>query len=310
MNRLKTFRNGCTYGEARQSKEADMMNQLAPKQEPEEEEAAAAASWEKKAKGCFQTGHLGPTTRETDLRLGLSGFDEEEGGGGGDAKGVVGQKAFVLRQRNDGFGDKRWFEETGSGSAFGDAWKQEKAVFEPSNHQRGAPVVGWPPVRTFRKNLTPPVLKATSTPAMPMPTKPAAAVDVATNKKVDHETMFVKVNLEGYAVGRKINLKAHHSYESLSRALLHMFENFFSIDYFKDREQNKEDKLMTPNHVLIYEDNEGDRMLVGDVPWERVGKRAMAPAVVDGFRFRTMAGGPKRDVQGLKWSGDGCAVFA
>ena len=40
--------------------------------------------------------------------------------------------------------------------------------------------------------------------------------------------MFVKVNMEGFAVGRKINLKAHDSYESLSRALQKMFTNFLS----------------------------------------------------------------------------------
>lgn len=42
------------------------------------------------------------------------------------------------------------------------------------------------------------------------------------------ETMFVKVNMEGYAIGRKINLKAHDGYESLSRAVQKMFHNFYS----------------------------------------------------------------------------------
>lgn len=33
---------------------------------------------------------------------------------------------------------------------------------------------------------------------------------------------------------------------------------------------DEEDQLgmMIKNYILLYEDNEGDRMLVGDVPWE------------------------------------------
>lgn len=42
------------------------------------------------------------------------------------------------------------------------------------------------------------------------------------------ESMFVKVHMEGYAIGRKINVKAHDGYESLSRALKKMFDNFYS----------------------------------------------------------------------------------
>lgn len=43
-----------------------------------------------------------------------------------------------------------------------------------------------------------------------------------------------------------------------------------AVNHFKNQEQNQDDMAVTPDHVLIYEDNEGDRMLVGDVPWEYV----------------------------------------
>uniref|UniRef100_A0A0D9X3N3 Auxin-responsive protein n=1 Tax=Leersia perrieri TaxID=77586 RepID=A0A0D9X3N3_9ORYZ len=79
--------------------------------------------------------------------------------------------------------------------------------------------VGWPLVRAFRKNLSTP--------------KPADAEDLMNKVKLCSEegnvcrdatqerspsTMFVKVNLEGYAVGRKIDLEAHRNYDSLSQA--------------------------------------------------------------------------------------------
>jgi auxin-responsive protein IAA len=41
-------------------------------------------------------------------------------------------------------------------------------------------------------------------------------------------TMFVKVNMEGCAVGRKVDLQAHRGYASLSRALQAMFHGFLS----------------------------------------------------------------------------------
>lgn len=81
--------------------------------------------------------------------------------------------------------------------------------------------------------------------------------------------MFVKVNLEGYAVGRKIDLKAHRSYDSLSQALQSMFHGFLSDGIAtRDNELQQMEEGSKKRYVLVYEDNEGDRMLVGDVPWE------------------------------------------
>jgi auxin-responsive protein IAA len=91
-------------------------------------------------------------------------------------------------------------------------------------------VVGWPPLCTFRKNLS-----TTST-------RPAYSQDLSKvepcSEEEDHgntgvsgqerPAMFVKVNLEGYAVGRKIDINAHHSYTSLCGALQSMFHGFLS----------------------------------------------------------------------------------
>jgi len=88
-------------------------------------------------------------------------------------------------------------------------------------------------------------------------------------------SLFVKVNLEGCAVGRKVDLRAHRGYASLSRALQGMFHGFLSDGRYlriagrdDDDEEPAKKNRTKASYILLYEDNEGDRMLVGDVPWE------------------------------------------
>lgn len=166
------------------------------------------------------------------------------------------------------------------------AARQEKAALEQA-HQRpnecsvqrenrpaAAPqLVGWPPVRTFRKKLSTP--KSADVDDLSKAKPSSEEVHGSGAARDERSTMFVKVNLEGYAVGRKINLKAHPSYDALSRALQSMFHGFLSDGYGRiatredDEEQVLEKGKVGPkNYILLYEDNEGDRMLVGDVPWE------------------------------------------
>jgi len=99
------------------------------------------------------------------------------------------------------------------------ASRQEKAALEQA-HQRPPPQpVGWPPVGAFRKSH----LALAGTKAAEEPSK---------EKRCSGErpaaSLFVKVNLEGCAVGRKVNLRAHRGYASLSRALQGMFHGFLS----------------------------------------------------------------------------------
>lgn len=89
-------------------------------------------------------------------------------------------------------------------------------------------MVGWPPVCSFRKNLG---NQNQSNSVMSSEANPEK-IKVANDEKVNNElqerpTMFVKVNMEGCTVGRKIDLKLHNGYDSLSRALQKMFHNFF-----------------------------------------------------------------------------------
>ncbi|CAN6458418.1 unnamed protein product [Victoria cruziana] len=78
-------------------------------------------------------------------------------------------------------------------------------------------------------------------------------------KKVE-DSLFVKVNMDGFPIGRKIDLRAYDSYESLSQGLQQLFSRFLDVEIKMEKDAGE--------HVLVYEDSEGDRLLVEDVPWE------------------------------------------
>lgn len=101
-------------------------------------------------------------------------------------------------------------------------------------------------------------------------------------------SLFVKVYMEGIPIGRKLNLLAHHSYDGLVKALCHMFRTIILckhsfqtlikfMSFFLHQHNLRSNFISGPNsqplncrnyHVLTYEDQEGDWMMVGDVPWE------------------------------------------
>lgn len=88
-------------------------------------------------------------------------------------------------------------------------------------------LVGWPPVRTFRRNLG---VQNQSKSMMNSEPK-VEEIKFEEKESMDNElqkrpTMFVKVNMEGCTVGRKIDLKLHNGYDSLSHALQKLFRNF------------------------------------------------------------------------------------
>ncbi|MCO5548331.1 hypothetical protein L7F22_001788 [Adiantum nelumboides] len=106
-------------------------------------------------------------------------------------------------------------------------------------------VVGWPPIRSYRKNTL----------ARPM-------------------EMFVKVNMDGVTVGRKVDLNAHNSYDGLLSALEEMFQPSNNVQGASQTSagsslnEPKQFRLLNgSDYVLTYEDKDGDWMLVGDVPW-------------------------------------------
>ncbi|KAM3254244.1 hypothetical protein ACQJBY_048023 [Aegilops geniculata] len=125
------------------------------------------------------------------------------------------------------------------------------ALPDPAEKPRApkAQVVGWPPVRSFRKNI----LAEKSSPT-------AAAA-------------FVKVSMDGAPYLRKVDLNMYKTYQDLSKALEKMFSSF-TIGNCGTPGMNgmNESKLMDllngSEYVPTYEDKDGDWMLVGDVPWE------------------------------------------
>ncbi|KAI5067386.1 hypothetical protein GOP47_0017914 [Adiantum capillus-veneris] len=122
---------------------------------------------------------------------------------------------------------------------------------EPATNEPPPPkgqAVGWPPIRSYRKhNLAKPI------------------------------ELYVKVNMDGMTVGRKVDLNAHSSYEGLLSALEEMFQPSSNggqgtSQSVGGRESHTNDckqfrLLNGSDYVLTYEDQDGDWMLVGDVPW-------------------------------------------
>lgn len=85
--------------------------------------------------------------------------------------------------------------------------------------------------------------------------------------------MFVKVNMDGITVGRKVDLNAYTSYESLLLALEEMFQPSNSAQGAPQAPLGRDSDLKHfllsngSDFVLTYEDKDNDWMLVGDVPW-------------------------------------------
>ncbi|CAH8314638.1 unnamed protein product [Eruca vesicaria subsp. sativa] len=72
---------------------------------------------------------------------------------------------------------------------------------------------------------------------------------------------YVKVNMEGVPIGRKIDLFSFDGYHDLITTLGYMFNA--SILWAEEEEICSE-----KTHVLTYADKDGDWIMVGDVPWE------------------------------------------
>lgn len=126
-----------------------------------------------------------------------------------------------------------------------------------------AQVVGWPPVRAFRKNIV----------AVQKKSSEEQADQKASNNTIA-SAAFVKVSMDGAPYLRKVDLKLYKSYQELSDALGKMFSSFTigncGSQGMKDfmNESKLIDLLNGSDYVPTYEDKDGDWMLVGDVPWE------------------------------------------
>ncbi|KAF7843404.1 auxin-responsive protein IAA26-like [Senna tora] len=176
------------------------------------------------------------------------------------------------------------------------AHNAENTAVPNTSQKRTAPgpVVGWPPIRSFRKNLASSSNNnnnntnsktAHETQQHHQNQRGVVVADKVAGKKavvdnVGTKGLFVKINMDGVPIGRKVDLKAYDSYQKLSSAVDELFRCLLAAQ--RDscgggiQKKEEEEKAITISglldgsgeYTLVYEDNEGDRMLVGDVPWQ------------------------------------------
>ncbi|KAM5563604.1 auxin-induced protein AUX28-like [Rosa sericea] len=212
---------------------------------------------------------------ETELRLGLPGG----GGGGGE-----GEDQVVVMMRKRGFSETESEITTDDESSTrvdlklklsskdGSSSTNEKSKSlmmnknkeknmdlpaDPAKPPAKAQVVGWPPVRSFRKNM--------------LSAQKSSSTD---ESKAGGNAALVKVSMDGAPYLRKVDLNMYKTYPQLSDALAKMFSSFTigncgsqgTIDFMNERKLM--DLLNDSDYIPTYEDKDGDWMLVGDVPWE------------------------------------------
>uniref|UniRef100_A0ACD5TY02 Uncharacterized protein n=1 Tax=Avena sativa TaxID=4498 RepID=A0ACD5TY02_AVESA len=79
------------------------------------------------------------------------------------------------------------------------------------------------------------------------------------------QALFVKVYMEGVPIGRKLDLMRLDGYDGLLALLDRMFKaSIIHPDIVGGDHQGD----TRGRHVLTYQDQEGDWLLAGDVPWE------------------------------------------
>lgn len=132
-----------------------------------------------------------------------------------------------------------------------------------------APVVGWPPVRSFRRNL------AASKPSSSKEDGRGNQNELAAkagggDDRAGRKGQFMKINMDGVPIGRKVELRERGSYADLSAAVDSLFRGLLAAqrDPAAAAANGKLLAIAGGEYTLVYEDDEGDRMLVGDVPWK------------------------------------------
>ncbi|XP_047315696.1 auxin-induced protein IAA4-like [Impatiens glandulifera] len=182
----------------------------------------------------------GLNLKATELRLGLPGRDLDEN------KDII--KLLSTERNNNKRSSPVTADDTGSKTS--SEIKDEKAEEEEEDRSIAPPapkaqVVGWPPVRSYRKNISFQQL----------------------GKKEEGGgggggmMIYVKVSMDGAPYLRKIDIKVYNGYPDLIKALETMFK--MTIGDYSEREGYKGSE-----YAPTYEDKDGDWMLLGDVPWE------------------------------------------
>jgi auxin-responsive protein IAA len=80
-------------------------------------------------------------------------------------------------------------------------------------------VVGWPPIRSFRRNLA-------NSSSSRQPPEPQYGETSTKEKLTCKKNPLIKINMDGIPIGRKVDLTAYDSYERLSVAVKELFHGF------------------------------------------------------------------------------------
>ncbi|KAE8658249.1 hypothetical protein F3Y22_tig00116973pilonHSYRG00044 [Hibiscus syriacus] len=107
-------------------------------------------------------------------------------------------------------------------------------------------VVGWPPIKSWRK-------RTLHHRHHHHQNKRAAEIGNGNGRPI-----YVKVKMEGVPIARKIDPRHYHSYHQLTNSLITMFTQNTTCG---------EDDYNT-SYTLTYQDNEGDWLIAGDIPWQ------------------------------------------
>ncbi|TKY68960.1 Auxin-induced protein 22D [Spatholobus suberectus] len=136
-----------------------------------------------------------------------------------------------------------------------------------------AQVVGWPPVRSYRRN----------------------SLQQKKGEQGEGAGMYVKVSMAGAPYLRKIDLKVYKSYPELLKALENMFKGTFErrnkilIGITCDPgEYSEREGYNGSEYAPSYEDKDGDWMLVGDVPWHMFVSSCKRPRIMKGSEAKEL----------------------
>ncbi|KAJ0966584.1 hypothetical protein J5N97_023501 [Dioscorea zingiberensis] len=223
--------------------------------------------------GLFEATSVAPTVEEEELELGLSlGAKNVNGGGAGRCCRILTAQEFTAlgSRASPRSSSSSVSSSSGAANSVAGIKRDSDAVGSANNPPSNQMVVGWPPIRAFRMNNLGNQSKYNNEAHKQSITK-----ESTTCKDLDQKTpppsgssLFVKVNMDGDPIGRKVDLNVYLSYESLALALELMFHKTntpFNSDFYG----KKASKLLDGSceFALTYEDKDGDWMLVGDVPW-------------------------------------------
>ncbi|CAJ1973707.1 unnamed protein product [Sphenostylis stenocarpa] len=128
--------------------------------------------------------------------------------------------------------------------------KVQRNIHAPNrNGDEEKHLVGWPPVKSWRRKELHHHHPATGQIRNDR-------IRANENRSRESNSLYVKVNMEGVAIGRKINLRLFNSYQTLTNTLTNMFAKYQKLEETRE------------SYTLTFQDEQGNWLQVGHVPWQ------------------------------------------